>query len=116
MGCYTPSTLLGCSESVVTGQKQRGLEMPDVTPFVGQRAEMARVRSHLDATMAGSGRVVMIAGEPGIGKTRTASELEAYAQERGFQALWGRCYEEAGAPPYWTWVQPIRSYVESVDS
>ena len=89
--------------------------MPDVTPFVGRRSEMARVRSHLDATIAGSGRVVMIAGEPGIGKTRTASELEVYAEERGFQALWGRCYEEAGAPPYWTWVQPIRSYVESVD-
>ena len=100
----------------MTGQTQTGLDMPDVTPFVGRRSEMARVRSHLDATMAGSGRVVMIVGEPGIGKTRTASELEIYAEERGFQALWGRCYEEAGAPPYWTWVQPIRSYVESTDS
>lgn len=90
--------------------------MPDVTPFVGRRSELARVRSHLDATLAGSGRVVMIAGEPGIGKTRTASELELHAEERGFQVLWGRCYEETGAPPYWTWVQPIRSYVESVDS
>ena len=99
----------------MTIQTRTGNEMPDVTPFVGRRSEMARVRSHLDATMAGSGRVVMIAGEPGIGKTRTASELEVYAEERGFQALWGRCYEEAGAPPYWTWVQPIRSYVESVD-
>ena len=89
--------------------------MPDVTPFVGRRSEMARVRSHLDATVAGTGRVVMIAGEPGIGKTRTAAELEIYAEKRGFQALWGRCYEEAGAPPYWTWIQPIRSYVESVD-
>ena len=99
----------------MTIQTRTGHEMSDETPFVGRRAEMARVRSHLDATMAGSGRVVMIAGEPGIGKTRTAAELETYAEERGFQALWGRCYEEAGAPPYWTWVQPIRSYVESVD-
>ena len=100
----------------MTNQTQRGHEIPDVTPFVGRRSEMARARSHLDATMAGSGRVVMIAGEPGIGKTRTASELELHAEERGFQALWGRCYEEAGAPPYWTWVQPIRSYIESADS
>ncbi len=95
---------------------QRGPVMPDVSPFVGRRSELARARSHLDATMAGSGRIVMIAGEPGIGKTRTASELEAYAEERGCHVLWGRCYEEAGAPPYWTWVQPIRSYVESADS
>ena len=89
--------------------------MPDVTPFVGRRSEMARVRSHLDATMAGSGRIVMIAGEPGIGKTRTAAELEHYAEKRGCRVLWGRCYEEAGAPPYWSWIQTIRSYVESVD-
>ena len=87
--------------------------MPDVTPFVGRRSEMARVRSHLDATMAGSGRIVMIAGEPGIGKTRTAAELERYAEKRGCHVLWGRCYEEAGAPPYWSWIQTIRSYVES---
>ena len=90
--------------------------MPDVSPFVGRRSELARMRSHLDATIAGAGRVVMIAGEPGIGKTRTAAELEAHAEERDFQVLWGHCYEEAGAPPYWTWVQPIRSYVESTDS
>ena len=100
----------------MTDQTQIGREMPDVTPFVGRRSELTRMRSHVDAAMAGSGRVIMIAGEPGIGKTRTASELEAYAEERGYQVLWGRCYEEAGAPPYWTWVQPIRSYVEGVDS
>ena len=103
-------------ESAVTNQTHRRHEMPDVTPFVGRRSELTRVRSHLDATLAGSGRVVMIAGEPGIGKTRTASELESHAEERGCHVLWGRCYEEAGAPPYWTWVQPIRSYVESADS
>ena len=100
----------------MTNQMQRGPAMPDVTPFVGRRSELARARSHLDAAMAGSGRIVMIAGEPGIGKTRTAAELETYAEERGCHVLWGRCYEEAGAPPYWTWVQPIRSYVESADS
>ena len=94
----------------------RDHKMPDVTPFVGRQSELARMRSHLDAAMEGSGRVAMIAGEPGIGKTRTASELQAYAEGRGFQVLWGRCYEEAGAPPFWTWVQPIRSYVESADS
>ena len=95
---------------------QRGPAMSDVTPFVSRRSELARMRSHLDAAMAGLGRIVMIAGEPGIGKTRTAAELETYAEERGCHVLWGRCYEEAGAPPYWTWVQPIRSYVEAVDS
>ena len=38
----------------------------------------------------------MLAGEPGIGKTRTSQELAALAEERGVQVLWGRCYEEEG--------------------
>ena len=58
----------------------------------------------------------MLVGEPGIGKTRTAQELAAYAETRGAQVLWGRCYEEEGAPPYWPWVQPIRSYVQQRDA
>jgi len=37
--------------------------------------------------------------------------LTTYARMRGAQVLWGRCYEEEGAPPYWPWVQIIRSYV-----
>ena len=101
---------------MVTNQSRRDPAMLGVTPFVGRRSELSRMRSHLNSAIEGSGRIVMVAGEPGIGKTRTAAELEAYAEERGCHVLWGRCYEEAGAPPYWTWVQPIRSYVEKVDS
>ena len=65
----------------------------------------------LDDAMSGQGRLVMLAGEPGIGKTRTAQELATLAEQRGAQVLWGRCYEEAGAPPYWPWVQSIGSFV-----
>jgi tetratricopeptide (TPR) repeat protein len=54
----------------------------------------------------------MLVGEPGIGKTRMAQELSAYAEQRGAQVLWGWCYEEVGAPPYWPWVQPLRSYIQ----
>ena len=39
----------------------------------------------------------MLAGEPGIGKTRTSQELAALAEERGAQVLRGRCYEEEGS-------------------
>ncbi|MCI0795075.1 MAG: AAA family ATPase [Chloroflexi bacterium] len=34
------------------------------------------------------------------------------AEQRGAQVLWGRCYEEEGAPPYWPWVQPLRDCVQ----
>ena len=56
-----------------------------------------------------------LVGEPGIGKTRTALELATYARLRGAWVLWGRCYESGGAPPFWPWVQAIRSYVRECD-
>ena len=72
--------------------------------FVGRLGELAELKSALEDTISGQGRLVMLAGEPGIGKTRTAQELAAHAETLGAQVLWGRCYEEEGTPPYWPWV------------
>ena len=80
--------------------------------FVGRQREMAQLEAALEDALGGQGRLVMLVGEPGIGKTRTAQELALLAEPRGTQVLWGRCYEEAGAPPYWPWVQVIRTYVQ----
>jgi hypothetical protein len=84
--------------------------------FVGRHREITDLVSALDDALEGRGRMVMLAGEPGIGKTRTAQELATYAGLRGCQVLWGRCYEEQGVPPYWPWVQAIRSYVRDQDA
>ena len=54
----------------------------------------------------------MLVGEPGIGKTRTAQEMASHAETLGAQVLWGRCYEEEGTPPYWPWLQLLRSYIQ----
>ncbi len=68
--------------------------------FVGRQRELAELSSALDDALAGQGRLVMLVGEPGIGKTRTAQELASYAEDHGAQVFWGRCYEETGVPPY----------------
>ena len=81
--------------------------------FVGRQREMGELRAALEESKAGRGALVMLVGEPGIGKTRTAQELASYAVTGGSQVWWGWCYEEEGAPPYWPWVEPIRSYVQS---
>ncbi|MCI0824856.1 MAG: protein kinase, partial [Chloroflexi bacterium] len=83
--------------------------------FVGRQREMGDLKAALEETLSGRGRLVMLVGEPGIGKTRTAQELTTYAGLRGAQVLWGRSYEEQGVPPYWPWVQAIRSYVRQRD-
>ena len=83
--------------------------------FVGREREMAELRAALDDSISAKARLVMLVGEPGIGKTFTAEELATYARVRGAQVLWGRCYEGEGAPAYWPWVQIIRSFVHDRD-
>jgi DNA-binding CsgD family transcriptional regulator len=83
--------------------------------FVGRNRELSELKASLEDSLSGMGRLVMLAGEPGIGKTRTAQELTTYARLRGAQILWGRCHEERGMPPYWPWVQAIRSYARDRD-
>ena len=83
--------------------------------FVGRRREMAELTAALEKAISGQGCIVMLAGEPGIGKTRTARELTAHAERQGAQVFWGWCYEDGGAPPYWPWLQPIRTYVRQVE-
>ena len=83
--------------------------------FIGRQQELAVLTAALDATLSGRGQMVMLAGEPGIGKTRTAQELARQAQEKGVQVLWGWCYEGEGAPSYWPWVDTLRSYVQHTE-
>ena len=66
-------------------------------PFVGRDAEMAELRAALHSAFSRRGRLVMLVGEPGAGKTKTAQQLADYALSHGAQALWGRCYENPGA-------------------
>ena len=62
-------------------------------PLVGRRAEMARLGRWLDGVVAGQGRVVLIQGEAGIGKTRVLSELARRAQQLGFGVFAGGAHE-----------------------
>src|SRR5262245_12315143 len=70
---------------------------------------MAELRRALDATAAGRGALVLLVGEPGIGKTRTLEELAAEARRAGVRWLPGRCAEGEGAPAFWPFVQILRA-------
>jgi eukaryotic-like serine/threonine-protein kinase len=83
--------------------------------FVGRERELEEMRATLEDALAGRGHLLLLTGEPGIGKTRTAEELATYAQVRGAQVHWGRCHEADGAPAYWPWSEAIRSYVRDAD-
>lgn len=83
--------------------------------FVGREAEMHVLHDVLDSVLAGTGRVVLLSGEPGIGKTATAAQLANMARERGARVLWGYCNEWDGAPPYWPWTQILSSWLGELD-
>jgi predicted ATPase len=84
--------------------------------FVGRQHELGELKAMLEDALLGHGRLVMITGEPGIGKTRTTQELAALAEQRGAEVLWGRCYEQQGAPPYWPWLQILRAIVQQTNA
>src|SRR5262249_55047708 len=61
--------------------------------FVGRVEEMAALREAFAEAVSGHGRLVLLAGDPGIGKTRTAEEFATHARQEGAEVLWGRCHE-----------------------
>jgi DNA-binding SARP family transcriptional activator len=84
--------------------------------FVAREWELATLGTGLDDALAGRGRLFLLVGEAGIGRSRLADEFASRAKEHGFQVLWGRCWEAGGAPAYWPWVQALRTYLRARDT
>ena len=84
-------------------------------PFVGREPELRELLRGLDEALAGEGRLFLVGGEPGIGKSRLVEQLARITRERGAEVLVGRCWEAGGAPPYWPWVQALRLYLRDRD-
>jgi predicted ATPase/class 3 adenylate cyclase len=81
--------------------------------FVGRREEMGQLQAALDNALSGRSSLMMLVGEPGIGKTRLAQEFAVYAGLRGAQVLTGHCYEGEAAVPYLPFVEAFRHYARS---
>lgn len=82
----------------------------DGTPFVGRQRELNALQTAIARSRAGQGRIVLVRGDAGVGKTRIAEEAARAAVEQGLRVTWGRCSEDDGAPPYWPWVQAMRTH------
>ena len=80
--------------------------------FVGREAELKQLQSAFDGAMSGQGALMMVLGEPGIGKTALCEQLATYVTLRGGRTLVGHCYEEGSLSlPYLAFVEAMRSYV-----
>ena len=86
-----------------------------VAAFVGRERELAELRASLDDASTGHGRLLLLSGEPGIGKTRLAEEISNDASTRGMRVVWGRSWAGGGAPAYWPIIQTLRTCIDDRD-
>src|SRR3954452_16657385 len=71
-----------------------GLARREHSPFVGREDPLGWLRAQWSEAQRGTGRLAVIAGDPGIGKTRLGSEVGRAARDEGAAVLLGRCQEE----------------------
>ena len=88
------------------------LDQAVAAALVGRAAALERLREELDGARAGDARLVLVAGEGGIGKTRLVAELAAVAE--GVTVLYGRCDEEE-LVPFGPWIEVLSVYLASLD-
>lgn len=77
------------------------------TPMIARNAESGRVLTALHDAATGRGRLIMLTGEAGVGKTRLAQEAMIRAREMGFVVLIGRCYEEHVGSPFFPFLEAL---------
>ena len=80
-------------------------------PFVGRKAEYETLLKKHSGATNGRGSVVLLAGEPGIGKTRLTEEFCEHASSSSV-IIRGNCYEGDVSPPFGPWVEALRSLIE----
>ncbi|HEU5355944.1 MAG TPA: AAA family ATPase [Actinocrinis sp.] len=85
-------------------------------PIVGRGDELAQLRAALVAASGGAGRLVLISGEPGIGKTRLTASLAEMASDYEVPVAVGGAIDDPGMPPLWPWHEVGRSVSSLADA
>jgi serine/threonine protein kinase/tetratricopeptide (TPR) repeat protein len=114
------AVVLQALEAIEAGKIEEPLpEAPTENPlyrrvFVGREPELKQLQSAFDGAISGQGALMMVMGEPGIGKTALCEQLSTYVTLRGGRTLVGHCYEAGSLSlPYLAFVEALRSYVLS---
>ncbi len=108
------STPVAAAPLEPVAQTSPSAQLADWGRFVGRATELDALRAAFDASLSGKTGIVMVVGEPGIGKTRTVEELGVYASVRGAQVLWGHSYEGDIGVPYLPFVEALRTFAREL--
>ncbi|MGH9368142.1 MAG: ABC transporter substrate-binding protein [Thermoanaerobaculia bacterium] len=94
----------------------RMIQRPAASAFIGREKEFAELQRRLNAAIAGECQFAVVAGEPGIGKTRLLEELKNLASARKIRVLYGRFIEQDRAFSYQGFCELIQDYYRSRDA
>jgi hypothetical protein len=78
-------------------------------PLLGRDRELGELMEAFEAARSGRGGLVLLTGDPGIGKTRLARTLGDQARAAGAAVALARGWDGGGAPSYWPWLQVVRA-------
>ena len=85
------------------------IDQEERTPFIGRKAELARLETLLVRAIGGRSELVLVAGDAGVGKTRLTEELRYRAEGAGASTLVGGCLDlEDGRLPLGPFIEALR--------
>ena len=99
----------------VAANASRTIQRPSASAFIGREKEFAELQRRLNSAITGDCQFAVVAGEPGIGKTRLLEELKKLVSMRKIRALYGRFVEQDQAFSYQGFCELIQDYFRSRD-
>ncbi len=111
-----PDDVLGAPVARSTpGYRARVPTWPNEVPLVGRARESALLRDWWASVREGDGRLLLVDGEAGIGKTRLVVELARAVEQDGALVLWGRC-DEGPVTPFQPFAEALGRYFQSLSA
>ncbi|HLK38602.1 MAG TPA: AAA family ATPase [Polyangiaceae bacterium] len=86
----------------------RSRQAPPPSPLIGRDGEVARLHGALDDAWRGAGKLLLLSGDAGVGKTRILEDVALHARRRGGRVLRGRCFESEEVLPFAVWADLLR--------
>ncbi len=85
------------------------------SPIAGRKLELALLNQRIEQAREGHGAVVLVSGDPGIGKSRLCREAEDMARQAGLICVTGHCDEILAGPPFGPWVEVLEGILRRLE-